>query len=178
MLKTISPGLSHVTRPIIAVSLIALLMHASAGFAVQGGPLEGSWAETDTRADVTFPVLLTFSRDLDQGHANRGEATATYVNQTVQIQTNGHGAWVQTGTNQYAITLWFLDSAGTYVAVHVHKAITVNEEQTGYTGTFQTQVLYAQGNVLQTLTGTVAGCRIPTLRTSLSWLVVPGSKSC
>lgn len=179
MLKTISPRLSYVTRPIIAVSLVAILMHATAGFAVQGGALEGSWAETDTRDDAgTFPVLLTFTRDLDQSHPKRGEAIATYVNQIVQLQPTGHGAWRQTGDNQYAITLWFLDVNGTYVAAHVHKAITLSDDQTAYTGTFQTQVLDSQGNVLQTVTGTLAGCRIPTPGTSLSSLVVPGSKLC
>lgn len=177
MLKTSLFELGHITRPIIAVSLIALLIHASGAFAVQGGPLEGSWAETDTRNDATFLVLLSFTRDSDQKDPNSGEATATYVNQIVQLQPSGHGAWGQTGDNRYAITLWFLDPSGTYVAAHVHKAITVNDDRTAYSGTFQTQLLDAQGNVLQTLTGTVSGCRISTLGISAS-LVAPSSKSC
>ncbi|HEX8895306.1 MAG TPA: hypothetical protein VF783_18410 [Terriglobales bacterium] len=106
-------------------------------------------------------MLLTFIHDLDQKNPNRGEATATYINSKVQLQPSGHGAGSQTGENQYAITLWFLDYTGTYVAAHVHKAITVNSDQKAYTGTFQTQLLDAKGNVLHTLTGTVAGCLIP-----------------
>lgn len=179
MLKTISPGLSHVTRAIMAVSLIAMLMHASAGFAVQRGSLEGSWAETDTRDDAgTFPVLLTFTRDLDQSHPNRGEATATYVNRNVQLQPTGHGTWIQTGDDEYVVTLWFLDATGTYVAAHVHKAITLNHSLTTYNGTFQTQVLNARGNVLETVTGTVSGCPIPAPGTNTTSLPASNAQSC
>ena len=165
MLKTNSHRLRAKTRLLIATVLVLLMARPATAFGPTMGGLERSWTETDTRDDgTTFLVLLTFTRDLDQKNPNRGEATATYINSKVQLQPGGHGAWSQTGDNQYAITLWFLDSTGTYVAAHVHKAITVNSDQNAYTGTFQTQLLDAQGNVLQTLTGTVAGCfiSIPT----------------
>ena len=162
MLKTNSLGLSANTRLLIATILVLLMAGPAAADTPVLGGLEGSWAETDTRDDGTsFLVLLTFTRDLDQKNPSRGGATATYINSKVQLQPSGHGVWSQTGDNQHAITLWFLDSTGTYVAAHVHKAITVNSEQNAYTGKFQTQLLDRQGNVLQTLTGTVAGCQIP-----------------
>jgi len=162
MLKTNSPELRASARLLVAAALILLMARpATATTPVRSG-LEGSWAETDTREDgTTFAVLLTSARDLDQKNPSRGEATATYINSKVQLQPSGHGAWGQSGEKQYAITLWFLDAGGTYVAAHVHKAITVNDDRTAYTGTFQTQVLDAQGNVLETLTGTVTGCLIP-----------------
>ena len=121
---------------------------------------------------------MTLARDLVQKNPNRGEATATYINSKVQLQPSGHGEWAQTGDNQYAITLWFLSSSGTYVAAHVHKAITVNNDQATYTGTFQTQLLDAQGNVLHTLTGTVAGCLIPTPTSNSSESVEAGVLRC
>ena len=162
MLKTNSLRFRANARLLVAAVLVLLMARPATALGPIGGGLECSWAETDTRDDgTTFLVLLTFTRDLDQKNPNRGEATATYINSKVQLQPSGHGVWGRTGENQYAMTLWFLDSSGTYVAAHVHKAITVNDEQTAYTGTFQTQVLDAQGNVLQTLTGKVAGSLIP-----------------
>ena len=162
MLKTNSLELRANSRLLIAAVLVLLMARpATADTPVLGG-LEGSWSETDTRDDgTTFLVLLTFARHLGQKNPNRGEATATYINSKVQLQPSGHGEWAQTGDNQYAITLWFLSSSGTYVAAHVHKTITVNSDQNAYTGTFQTQLLDSQGDVLHTLTGTVAGCPIP-----------------
>lgn len=162
MSRTNSHGFRAKTRLLIAAVLVLLMARPAAALGPTLGGLERSWTETDTRNDgTTFLVLLTFTRDLGQKNPNRGEATATYINSKVRLQPSGHGMWSQTGDNQYAITLWFLDFTGTYVAAHVHKAITVNSDQNAYTGTFQTQLLDAQGNVVQTLTGTVAGCQIP-----------------
>jgi len=179
MLKTNSLELrAHSRLLIAAVWVLSMARPATADTPVLGG-LEGSWAETDTRHDgTTFLVLLTFHRDLDQKNANRGGATATYINSKVQLQPSGHGVSGQTDDSQYAITRWFLDASGTYVAAHVHKAITVNNDQTTYTGTFQTQLLDAQGNVVQTLTGTVAGCLIPTPTSNSSESIGAGVLRC
>jgi len=179
MLKINSLELRAKTRLLIAAVLVLLMARPATALGPTMGGLECSWTETDTRDDgTTFLVLLTFTRDLDQKNPNRGEATATYINSKVRLQPSGHGAWSQTSDNQYAVTLWFLDSTGTYVAAHVHKAITMNSDHNAYTGTFQTQLLDAQGNVVQTLTGTVAGCLIVTPISNSSESVGAGVLRC
>lgn len=123
------------------------------------GALEGSWTETDSRDNSTFISLLTFTVELT-GPRWHGEATGTYVNRVVALQTSGHGAWIKTGEGQYTIVLRFLDPTGTYVRAEVHKVIQVDDALDHYIGTFLTKILDANGNVLETLTGTVDGKRI------------------
>lgn len=121
--------------------------------------LEGSWTETDTGKDRSFTSLLTFTAEQSDPHWH-GETTKTYFNSSVPLLTSGHGAWLKTGENRYTVALRFLDASGAFVRVRVHEVIEVNDALDHYAGTFETKILDAEGNVLETLTGTVEGNRI------------------
>ena len=121
--------------------------------------LEGSWTETDTDKDRSFTSLLTFTAEQSDPHWH-GETTKTYFNSSVPLLTSGHGAWLKTGENRCTVALRFLDASGAFVRVRVHEVIEVNDGLDHYAGTFETKILDADGNVLETLTGTVEGNRI------------------
>jgi len=145
---------------ILAALVAAITLFASQpAWAIKAPGLEGSWIETDSRDNGRFISLLTFTLELTEPHWH-GEATGTYVNQTVALQTSGHGAWKKIGEGQYTVALRFLDPTGIYVRARVDKVIQVDDGFDHYTGTFQTQILDAYGNVLETLTGTFDGKRI------------------
>ena len=155
-------ALDAALRLLVSVSLLLSMFHASiAVAATQGDPIEGSWAQTDTRVNGIFTTLLTFSRNFDVPTPHLGEATATSVDPAIQLQPGGHGSWAQAGDHQYSISLWFVDVTGTYVIARIRETLKVSDDDNTYSGTFQTQILDAQGGVLQVLHGTVAGCRIP-----------------
>lgn len=121
--------------------------------------LEGSWEETDAGKDRSFTSLLTFTAEQSDPHWH-GETTKTYFNSSVQLLTTGHGAWLKTGENRYSVALRFLDASGAFVRVRVQEVIETNNSLDHYTGSFETRILDADGNVLETLTGTVVGKRI------------------
>lgn len=138
-----------------------LALTAAPSFAlIHAGTVEGSWVETDRRANGDFTSLLTSTRDQDGTALPHGEAIKTYFNPDVAIQTTGHGEWEKIGDHEYAITSLFLNADGTFVRVRVRENIKVNDALDSYTGTFETEILDAYGNVLETLPGTVNARRV------------------
>jgi hypothetical protein len=149
---------------VIGLSLaMALVVGETIEVATQGTPnggktLVGAWSNvvTPTSPNPPFVGLGTFSSD----------GTLTNIS-SLSLGTNyespGHGLWVKTGTNTYAITFFTIASnaAGQHIfTFKVRSSVHLSVSGDEFTGDFQVDVYDASGVFLGSDTGTVTGTRI------------------
>lgn len=117
--------------------------------------LEGSWSvDASVTGDPTeIHALLTCTPN--------GEVIET-PSVAIEVST-GHGVWIKTGKNQFAITVLYLrrDEAGAFIGTSkVRSVFTVNEAMTEAGGRFETQVFDTAGNLVGSFDGTAQAERI------------------
>jgi hypothetical protein len=152
-IMTIQKTLAALVVATILATLIAFTgtrSNVSAG----GGSapdLEGSWEITVT-PDGGDPIvdLATFTRGGGVINSDPDPNLST-----------GHGAWVRTGGDEFAVTfVHFLSSGGVPLGRLKVRAVQQLDKQTDtFSGKFQTDVIIG-GNVVQTICGTVTATRI------------------
>ena len=95
--------------------------------------------------------LATFTRD------------GGIVDSSMPGQSSGHGQWVKTGNEEFAVTFIHLlfDVTGQFTGtVKVRASLTVDGEGNELSGPFKTDIFDASGNPLFSFEGTVHGTRI------------------
>jgi hypothetical protein len=134
--------------------------------------LAGSWETTITAVEPPglppFRGLITFTRDGEVLESRRLYVPFTPFGPI--LETTGHGAWERQGHRDFAVTFRFLlqaapnntdfpngDDLGTD---RIRMRLRTSSGGDALAGTFQSEVRDAQGNVIFTARGTVAGTRI------------------
>jgi hypothetical protein len=117
--------------------------------------LEGSWLvdATVTGDPTEIHALLTCTSN---GEVVETPSVATAV-------STGHGAWIKTGRNEFAITVVYLrrGAAGEFLGTSkVRSQFLVNEVMTEGGGQFETQVFDAAGQPIGSFEGTAQATRI------------------
>jgi hypothetical protein len=113
--------------------------------------LEGSWEITVTPDGGDSIVdLATFTRGGGIINSDPDPNLST-----------GHGTWVRTGVDEFAVTfVHFLSSGGVPLGTLKVRAVQQLDKRTDtFSGKFQTDVIIG-GNVVQTICGTVQGKRM------------------
>jgi hypothetical protein len=148
---------------------IALVMFAAAALSMQisadvrGGSdagtktLAGAWFSTVTPTQVpAFVGLGTFSAD-------GGITNTTSLSLGSPLESPGHGQWVRTGRDRYAVTFFTIsaDAAGNHILTSKVRAnLQLSADGDEFTGVFQVDVLDPNGVLLGSDTGNVRAIRI------------------
>ena len=141
---------------VVATMLATLIAFTGTRSNVSAGganapPLEGSW-EITVNPDGGEPIvdLATFTSGGGIINSDPDPNLST-----------GHGTWVRTGGNEFAVTfVHFLSSGGVPLGRLKVRAIMQLDQQTDtFSGPFQTDV-FIGGDLVQTICGTVQATRI------------------
>jgi len=146
-----------VTALVSAVLIAAMMAVTGSQFDAKGGgaaapQLEGSWEVTVTpNGGDPIVDMATFTSNGGLINSDPDPNLST-----------GHGTWVKTGGNEYAVTfVHFLSNGGIPIGtVKVRAVMQVDNKQDTFTGPFRTDI-YIGGDLVQSVCGTVKGKRIP-----------------
>jgi hypothetical protein len=168
------PRTLNKTRRILQVVLLSVCACAAAASlqAGDGQHLSGSWNMTITATEPAglppFKGLITFTRGGEVVESRRLYVPATPFGPL--LETPGHGAWRRTKDRRFAVAFRFLLQAAPNNPIftngedlgtdNIRLQIEPDAGGDSFTGTFRSQVMDPDGNVVFEARGLVAGTRI------------------
>ena len=142
-----------------AVATPSMQVSVDGGRRSDGGTktLAGAWFSTVTPTQVpAFVGLGTYSAD-------GGITNTTSLSLGSPLESPGHGQWVRTGRDRYAVTFFAIsaDAAGNHILTSKVRAnLRLSADGDEFTGVFQVDVFDPNGVLLGSDTGNVRARRI------------------
>jgi hypothetical protein len=129
--------------------------------------LVGSWLAAAIPAGTPSAPprgLVSFTRDgIALRTAPLQQAAPPALGTDKMFISTTHGAWAANGDGTFGLTFagFAFDATGTFLAMqHIRVAVQVNDTQDAFGGSFKTDFIGSDGQVLASTSGTVAGTRI------------------